>query len=129
MQYYGDETHKCPMEPDRAVSYFPNTKKDGRGRPALHPGEMLKGILWILRTGAPRKIMPQRYPPYQTWYGRFKQWVRQSVFKRDVQELTEDLYRRGGTDIREAFLDGTFAPAKKGGLLSARQRPVSTISQ
>jgi hypothetical protein len=27
MQYNGDGTHKCPMEPDRAVSYFLNTQK------------------------------------------------------------------------------------------------------
>jgi len=99
----------------------PTPKKDGRGRPARHPREVLNGILWILRTGAPWKDMPQRYPPYQTCHRRFQQWVRQGVFKRIVQELAEDLYKRGGIDIREAFIDGTFAPAKKGVLLSARQ--------
>jgi len=99
----------------------PTPKKDGRGRPARHPREVLDGILWILRTGAPWKDMPQRYPPYQTCHRRFQQWVRQGVFKRIVHELAEDLYKRGGIDIREAFIDGTFVPAKKGGLLSARQ--------
>jgi hypothetical protein len=38
-----------------------------------------------------------------------------------VQELAEDLHERGKIDIREAFIDGSFAPAKKGVLLSARQ--------
>lgn len=99
----------------------PTIKKDGRGRPARHPREVIDGILWILRTGAPWKDMPQRYPPYQTCHRRFQQWVRQGVFKRLVHELAEDLYNRGGIDIREAFIDGTFAPAKKGVLLSARQ--------
>jgi len=99
----------------------PTPKKDGRGRPARDPREVLDGILWILRTGAPWKDMPQRYPPYQTCHRRFQQWVRQGVFKRIVHELAEDLYKRGGIDIREAFIDGTFAPAKKGVLLSARQ--------
>jgi hypothetical protein len=47
--------------------------------------------------------------------------VRQGVFKRIAQQLVEDLYERGQIDIREAFIDGTFAPAKKGVLLSARQ--------
>jgi len=99
----------------------PTIKKDGRGRPARNPREVIDGILWILRTGAPWKDMPQRYPPYQTCHRRFQQWVRQGVFKRIVHELAEDLYKRGGIDIREAFIDGTFAPAKKGVLLSARQ--------
>ena len=42
----------------------PTPKKDGRGRPARHPREVLDGILWILRTGAPWKDMLQRYPPH-----------------------------------------------------------------
>jgi transposase len=99
----------------------PTPKRDGRGRPARDPREVLNGILWILRTGAPWKDVPQRYPPYQTCHRRFQQWVRQGVFKRVLLELAEDLYERGGIDIREAFIDGSFSPAKKGVLLSARR--------
>jgi hypothetical protein len=43
------------------------------------------------------------------------------VFRRIAIELVEDLNERGKIDIREAFIDGSFAPAKKGVLLSARQ--------
>ena len=78
-------------------------------------------MLWILRTGAPWKDLPPRYPPYQTCHRRFQQWVQSGVFRRIAQELAEDLSERGGIDIREAFIDGTFVPAKKGILLSARQ--------
>ena len=95
--------------------------KDPRGRPARDPRKVLNGILWIMRTGAPWKDLPQRYPPYQTCHRRFQQWVRQGVFRRIAQELVEDLNERGKIDIREAFIDGSFAPAKKGVLLSARQ--------
>jgi len=97
------------------------TRKDPRGRRARDPREVLDGVLWILRTGAPWKDLPQRYPPYQTCHRWFQQWVRSGVFQRIVHELAEDLYERGGIDIREAFIDGTFVPAKKGVLLSARQ--------
>jgi transposase len=95
--------------------------KDPRGRKARDPREVINGILWILRTGAPWKDLPQRYPPYQTCHRRFQQWVQQGVFKSIVKELVEDLHQRGNIDIREAFIDGSFAPAKKGVLLSARQ--------
>ena len=95
--------------------------KDPRGRPARDPRKVLNGILWIMRTGAPWKDLPQRYPPYQTCHRRFQQWVKQGVFRRIAQELVEDLNERGKIDIREAFIDGSFAPAKKGVLLSARQ--------
>jgi transposase len=96
-------------------------KKDPRGRRPRDSREILNAILWILRTGAPWKDLPQRYPPYQTCHRRFQQWVRDGIFQRFAQELAEDLYERGQIDIREAFIDGCFAPAKKGVLLSARQ--------
>ena len=95
--------------------------KDPRGRKARDPRDILNAILWILRTGALWKDLPQRYPPYQTCHRRFQQWVGQGVFQRIAQELVEDLNERGKIDIREAFIDGSFAPAKKGVLLSARQ--------
>jgi transposase len=81
----------------------------------------MNGILWILRTGAPWKDLPQRYPPYQTCHRWFQQWVREGIFQCIAQELVDDLYERGQIDIREAFIDGCFAPAKKGVLLLARQ--------
>ena len=40
--------------------------------------------------------------------------TRKKVFQRVVQELAEDLYERGGIDIREAFIAGTFVPEKRG---------------
>jgi len=95
--------------------------KDPRGRPPREPRDVFNGILWILRTGAPWKDMPPRYPPHQTCHRWFQQWVKLGVFRRIAQELVEDLYERGQIDIREAFIDGSFAPAKKGVLLSARQ--------
>ena len=95
------------------------SKKDPRGRRPRNPRDVLNAILWILRTGAPWKDLPQRYPPYQTCHRRFQQWVRQGVFQAIVKELAEDLYERGDIDIRETFIDGSFSPAKKGVVLSA----------
>ena len=39
------------------------TLKDPRGRRGRDPREVLNGVMWILRTGAPWKDLPQRYPP------------------------------------------------------------------
>ena len=99
--------------------------KDPRGRKPRDPREVMNGILWILRTGAPWKDLPQRYPPYQTCHRWFQRWVRDGIFQRIAQELVDDLYERGQIDIREAFIDGCFAPAKKGSCCwqdKARQR-------
>jgi len=90
------------------------SQKGGRGRPAREPREVLDGILWVLRTGAPWKDLPERYPPYQTCHRWFQRWRRDGVFERILTALAEDLRDRGKIDLREAFIDGTFAPAKKG---------------
>jgi hypothetical protein len=54
----------------------PEGRKDGRGRPWRGRREVLNGILFILRTGAPWVDLPDRYPPYQTCHRRFQQCVR-----------------------------------------------------
>jgi transposase len=98
----------------------PRRRPDGRGRPWRDAREVLNGILWILRTGAQWKDLPERYPPYQTCHRRFQQWVRSGVFERILQALATDLRERGGLDLSECFIDGTFVVAKKGGTVLER---------
>jgi hypothetical protein len=81
---------------------------------------VLNGILWILRTGAPWKDMPERYPPYQTCHRRFQQWHREGVMDQILWTLAQDLKERGDLDLSECFIDGTFVVAKKGALGWAR---------
>jgi transposase len=98
----------------------PKRRQDGRGRPWRDRREVLNGILYILRTGAPWADLPERYPPYQTCHRRFQQWVRSGVMRGVLQALAEDLRGRGGFDLHEAFIDGTFAPAKRGAPASGK---------
>ena len=99
----------------------PRRRKDGRGRPRRDPREVLDGVLWILRTGAQWADLPDRYPPYQTCHRYFQQWTRDGTLKRILRALAEDLYERGAIDLSEAFIDGTFAGAKKGASPSERR--------
>lgn len=91
-----------------------------RGRPWRAAREVLNGVLWILRTGAPWKDLPKRYPPYQTCHRRFQQWQRDGTLTRLLHRLAEDLRARGKLDLSETFIDASFSSAKKGALLSAR---------
>jgi len=99
----------------------PRRRRDARGRPRRDARQVLDGVLWILRTGAQWADLPERYPPYQTCHRYFQQWCRDGTLKRLLHALAEDLYERGRIDITEAFIDGTFAGAKKGGLPSERR--------
>jgi transposase len=92
----------------------PAPHPDGRGRPWKDRRAVLNGILWVLRTGAPGADVPDRYPSYQTCHRRFQQWVRSGVMKGVLEALALDLIARGALDVREALIDGSFAPAKKG---------------
>ena len=90
-------------------------RSDGRGRPWRRSREVLNGILWILRTGAQWAELPERYPSYQTCHRRFQRWVREGTLERILDALAHDLKERGKIDLSEAFVDGSFVGAKKGG--------------
>lgn len=114
-------------------SFVPGPERKGTtakgGRPWRDPRDVLHGILWILRTGAPWADLPHRYPPYQTCHRRFQKWEREGVLDRILRALARDLYERGKLDLTEAFIDGTHAGAKRGVLmlekLGAARRPRS----
>ena len=98
----------------------PPRRTDRRGRPWRDTREVVHGVLWVLRTGAPWKDLPPRYPPYQTCHRRFQAWVRDGTLERVLHALADDLRERGGLDLSECFIDGTFVAAKKGAGASAR---------
>ena len=100
----------------------PPRRSDGRGRPWRDARDVLNGILWVLRTGAPWKDLPERYPPYQTCHRRFQQWAQDGTVEKILRALAEDLETRGEIDLSEAFIDGTFSPARKGGSVSGKPR-------
>jgi len=92
----------------------PKVRRDRRGRPWRDPRDVMNGVLWIMRTGAPWHDMPDRYPSYQTCHRRFQRWAKPGVLKHVLHALAADLAVAGGFDLTEAFIDATFAGAKKG---------------
>jgi transposase len=49
-------------------------KRGGQGRRWRDHRQVIDGILWRLRTGAPWRDIPERYGPWQTCYERYKRW-------------------------------------------------------
>ena len=97
----------------------PRLRPDGKGRPWRDPRDVLNGVLWVMRTGAPWHDLPDRYPPYQTCHRRFQLWARTGTLYRVLALLARELAAAGGYDFTEAFIDATFAGAKKGASVSA----------
>jgi len=81
---------------------------------------VFEGILWVLRSGARWKDLPDRYPSYSTCWRRLRQWEEQDVWERVWRVFIGQLDERGLLDWEETFADGSFASAKRGAHASAR---------
>ena len=107
----------------RIRKHFPE-ENIAEGRPGRKPvatRKVLEAVLWILNTGAQWHMLPQSYPNYKTVHRRFQQWVRDGTMEEALRVIARDLRDRGGIDLQEAFIDGTFSSAKKGVFLLARR--------
>jgi transposase len=90
-------------------------REDGKARPRAGSRPAWNGILWVLRTGAPRQDLPERYPSPATCHCRFQAWRKDGVLERILRTLARDLKEQGQLDLTECFIDGFFVVAKKGG--------------
>jgi transposase len=95
-------------------------KERSRGRPWADNRRVLEGILWVLRTGARWRDLPKEYPSASTCWRRLRQWEEQDVWLKIWRQFLSELDQQGRLDWSESFLDGSFAPAKKGAPASAR---------
>ncbi|MEW1893616.1 IS5 family transposase [Streptomyces sp. NPDC085659] len=63
---------------------------DGRGRPWRDHPQVINGVLWRLRTGAPWRDLPERFGPRQTIYERFSRWEVDGTWARLLEEVQVD---------------------------------------
>ena len=91
-----------------------------RGRPPAQDRQVLEGILWILRSGARWQDLPEEFPSPSTCWRRLRDWEEQEVWLTIWRAFLGELNERQQIKWSESFLDGSFAPAKKGALRSAR---------
>jgi transposase len=85
------------------------------GRPRADDRRTLDGILYVLITGCRWQDLPHAYGAPTTVWRRLKRWGEEGVWERIWRAALAALDQRGKLDWSMAFLDGSFAPAKKGG--------------
>lgn len=100
---------------ERVKGLLPPDKLEKQGRPPKPNRDMFNAILWIARSGAAWRDLPERYGPWETVYTRFKKWDEQGVFEEIFAILSID------ADYQDLSLDSTSikayehsAGAKKG---------------
>jgi len=92
------------------------------GRPNKDHRTILNGILWILRTGAPWRDLPERYGPWHTVYSRFRRWQQAGIWDEVLRVLQAEAAHAGTLDGSLTMIDGSnirahqhAAGARKGG--------------
>ncbi len=63
------------QEWEQIASLLPLEKTGKPGRPPKDNRTMLNGMVWIARSGAPWRDLPERYGPWNSVYSRFRKWI------------------------------------------------------
>jgi transposase len=91
-------------------------KEGDPGRSGENNRLFLEAVLWIVRTGAPWRDLPESFGKWPSVWKRFRRWALKGVFERVFRALS------GDPDFEYALIDGTIvkvhrhATGAKGGL-------------
>ena len=86
---------------DRIKPMLPPEETGKRGRPRKDNRTMLNGMLWIVRSGAQWRELPEAYGPWQSVYARFAKWRDDGTLGRVFHTLS------GDTDMENLSVDST----------------------
>ena len=86
-------------------------QKPTTGRPAKDHRTIINGILWVLRTGAPWRDLPERYGPWPTVASRFYRWRQDGRWERLLASVQQQSNIRGKVNWELHYVDGTIVRA------------------
>ncbi len=80
---------------------LPPERTGKRGRPGKDNRVMLNGMLWVARSGAQWRELPEAYGPWQSIYARFAKWRDNGVLAAIFRALSQD------ADMENLSIDST----------------------
>jgi transposase len=86
-------------------------QKPKTGRPNLDHRQIINGILWILRTGAPWRDLPDRYGNWKTVSSRFYRWSKLGIWEQISVALQHENDAKGLVDWEVHYMDSTIVRA------------------
>lgn len=98
-------------------------EKPQTGRTNLEHRPIVNGILWILRTGAPWRDLPERYGKWPTVASRFYRWQKAGIWDGVWAELQQEADQAGELDWELHFVDGTVVRAHQHAAGAKKQQP------
>jgi transposase len=110
-----------------------------RGPAIADKRRRVNGILWVLRTGAPWRDMPERYGNWNSVFVRFTRWSKLGVWDAAFETLAslgppaDKEHAIDSTIVRAhqhaAGVKGGIRRAKRSGARAAASRPKSTSAR
>ncbi|MFD4431157.1 transposase, partial [Nocardia sp. NPDC058497] len=86
---------------------LPVGKKSGRP-PKWMKRQLIDGIRWRTRVGAPWRDVPERYGPWQSVYGLFRSWQRSGAWEAILSAL-QICAEAAGDIVWDVSVDSTIA--------------------
>ena len=83
------------------------------GRPPKDHRAIIDALLWLGKTGAPWRDLPERFGPWRTVATRFYRWIRAGLWDRILAELRRVADAAGGIDWEVHMVDGTGVRAHR----------------
>jgi len=91
----------------------PLLPRGGVGRPWHDHRRVLNGILWVLRSGAPWRDVPERYGKFRSLHARFTKWRQDGTWDGLVEALQAELDDEGMLDWSLWCVDGSNVRAAR----------------
>jgi transposase len=86
-------------------------QKAWTGQPAKDHRLIINALLWLARTGAPWRDLPERYGPWSTVASRFYRWQKVGIWQRILAELQAHSDAADELDGEQHYVDSTIIRA------------------
>lgn len=97
--------HELSDEQWARIERFLPGREGAPGKSGEDNRRFVDAVVWIARTGAPWRDLPERFGKWNTVFQRFNRWCKQGVWQRVLETVG------GDPDLEYLLLDSTIVRA------------------